>query len=114
MKVVFFGDPVLNQNYTCQGESIEEAESQSAQRKLRICTDNTSNCDINVAGKCSNICLGYTELAGYTQCTVENTTYSQVINIYLQKDLPAGSAISAGYNYLVGVVSLAILIVLNL
>jgi len=107
----FFGDPVLKQNFTCQGESLEEAESQSAERSLRVCTDNTSNCDITVAGKCSNICLYYTEQTGYTQCTVENTTFSQIINIYLKKDKPSSSAISACYNYLVGLLSLATLIV---
>jgi len=83
----FFGDLASNSSwYSCQGEPIAEAESESTWRQYRVCTD-SSVCGFTSVGRCSDACKVNLGQLGYQNCTGNGTTYYEVVNVYLQNDV---------------------------
>jgi len=83
----FFGDLSSNSSwYSCHGEPIAEAESESSWRKYRVCTDSTV-CGFNSVGRCADVCKVNDGQLGYQNCTGNGTIYYEVVNTYLQSDV---------------------------
>jgi len=71
-----FGNP--QQKYACQGEAESVALQESPDRKWRVCTDASADCQFVVVGKCADVCL-----SADGPCVANGTEWMDVINSYL-------------------------------
>jgi len=87
----FFGNLWGNSTarFSCQGDPEIQALENSPDRKWRRCTDANYACEMQALGNCSNYCSNYVEDYGYSQCTVNGTTYLP-INVFLKSKRHCG------------------------
>jgi len=82
----FFGTLFSNNTtkYACQGKPRAEALAESPDRQWRVCTDSDNLCQMIVLGSCANYCSNYSLGGGYTTCSVQGQTYTEVVNVFLR------------------------------
>jgi len=88
----FFGNVFATQQtaYSCQGIPEQQALPESPDRQYRVCTDvGHPNCPYSV-GYCADYCTNYVREYGYSECTVNGTTFNMVINTYLRTSSVGG------------------------
>jgi len=81
----FFGDIFSGdyKKFACQGTRTAVALAQSPDREWRRCTDPGYNCEMEVLGECSQVCSGFTEDYGYSQCSGSDGLNYPAINVFL-------------------------------
>jgi len=77
----FFGDVFANpqKKYACQGVQESVALQESPDRKWRVCTDASVDCEFVVVGMCSDVCL-----SNEGPCIANGTEWDDVIASYLR------------------------------
>jgi hypothetical protein len=76
--------------YSCQGSVSTAALEHSADRSLRVCTDDTGECDIVPVGRCLDVCELRHPDEGWVNCWAEGVRYPETVSVYLFADDPDG------------------------
>ncbi|WP_152629858.1 hypothetical protein [Haliangium ochraceum] len=85
---VFEEDGGEQKFYACQGSIPETSMANSATRPLRVCTDDTSGCEIAVVGRCRDVCETRSDDAGWQDCWAEGVRYEDTVSVYLETSNP--------------------------
>lgn len=96
-EATFFGDVFGSElrTFACTGSSPSIATSLSADRSLRVCSDDTPECAIESVGACRDVCEYLIPGYGWTDCWADGVMYTETMSTYLR--YTAGSAGTDGY-----------------
>jgi hypothetical protein len=84
----FFGDlfgPTLKA-YACTGSLREIAAQHAPDRLLRSCADATPDCQLDVVGRCRDVCDSYSDKYGWQDCWAEGRPYAETVSVFLRDD----------------------------
>ena len=82
----FFGSAATGAFYSCHAEAPERARTQSADRGLRVCTDEDDACAIQSVGPCADVCEHYEAGIGFSGCRAAGVRYVEVVNAHLRSN----------------------------
>ena len=94
-EATFFGN-VFNVEqvmYACTGDMPEVANTLSADRALRACSDaanadGTSECQFVTVGRCRDICSDKSPGMGWAGCAAGGVNYAEAVSVYLLSSVP--------------------------
>ena len=87
-EATFFGNLFSNQPrlHACQGSRNPVANAHSDDRALRVCSDPTDDCAIEVVGPCNQVCDTHTGQYGASDCRANGRTFRQTFSVWLRDD----------------------------
>ena len=70
--------------YSCIGDAADVALAISDDRALRICTDESDDCEVVSLGRCRDVCETRNADYGWTDCWANGERYSETLSVYLR------------------------------
>jgi hypothetical protein len=84
----FFGDLFGStlKPYACTGSVRDIAVQHAPDRLLRSCADATPACQLDVVGRCRDVCDSYSDKYGWQDCWAAGRRYAETVSVFLRDD----------------------------